>query len=233
LISPRISAKGENKSEFSSAQKPYIPIDKILKNLVCPNKNDRRGNLAKFDSFSKFYITNIAGMKPKTAGMNMRRKLPVRSDNNKLYRKLLPEPEFDLPYVNEREKNSFLSTKINLMPRFQYVLEKDSHRDNFTRSELREGMIKHNNIKLPKMEDEVHIDLLSAKNDHKKHQESTCTFKNDESENDSGADTENYQRKTNKSPIKKWLSQNRNFDIKINLIVNGNEKLNKTSTNNK
>ena len=138
MISPKISAQGEDKTEFSSAQKPYIPIDKILKNLVCPNKNDRRGNLAKFDSFGKFYITNISGIKPKTAGMNIRRKLPVR--------KLIPEPSFDLPYVNEREKNSFLSTKINLMPRFQYVLEKDSHRDNLIRSELREDKFKHNTV---------------------------------------------------------------------------------------
>jgi hypothetical protein len=134
--------------------------------------------------------------------------------------------------VNEREKNSFLSTKINLMPRFHNVMEKEYQRDSLNRSALNEVKFNQTKLILPKIEDEAQNESLCVKNDKIRHQESNCTYKADESDNDSGDDIENYQRECNDSPIKKWLSHNRNFDIKINLVVNGNEKINKASMHN-
>lgn len=232
MSSPKVSARTEQKLEFNSAQKPYIPVDQILQKLVCPNKNGINGNTAKYNSLSKYYKANMLKMKPNTATMNKRQKVSVRSGNNKLLHKRQIEQSFDLPYVNEREKNSFLSSKINLMPRFHNVMEREYQRDNLNRSVINEVKFNQTKLILPKIEDEVQNELLCVKNDKIRHQESNCTYKVDESDNDSGDDAENYQRESNDSPIKKWLSHNRNFDIKINLVVNGNEKINKASLHN-
>lgn len=135
---------------------------------------------------------------------------------------------YDLPYLTDKDKSGFDSHKIDLVPRYmpikdisnrtQYSSEEPTTKEVSDKTDL--------NVTLPKLQKEV---------EGKENTPCTPTKpvpapSEEESDNESfGSDTEYNEGvptngKENDSPIKKWLSHNRNFDIKINLVVSSGEK---------
>ena len=172
---------------------------------------------------SGYHSVNMIRMKPKTAGITKRSESGRKSKRLINVSKRHQGPvNFDLPYLNEKEKNSFLSTKINLMPRLN-----NFYSDKGQRGELSMSTVRKENLTMYQTPKVTKSKTFKTEEGNKMatvakmvtQQDSQCTYNYDsEEESESGG-----QNKTKESPIKKWLSHNRNFDIKIN-VVNGNEK---------
>ena len=110
------------------------------------------------------------------------------------------------------------------------LIKNPSHTDLNQDLQLNSSLIP--NAILPKLEDTSLEEQEIQKQESCPSQDSSCSNKLEEIENTEVIENvktiKNWRREQNESPIKKWLWHNRNFDIKINLIVNGSVKDNKT-----
>ena len=105
----------ESKRRLTTLQKPFVPVDKILQNLIGNLNSEFQECLGNFAQAS-----SLIKMKPNTASTTKRPKTNKqfwKRFQNFCKRQFVKENN-DLPYLNESEPNSFLSEKINLMPRF-------------------------------------------------------------------------------------------------------------------
>ena len=83
--------------------------------------------------------------------------------------------------------------------------------------------VNQNDVTLPKLSEEHEKDDSNNNGHHIVRNESYTSYGSDD---DSEHNYEGANCSSPKdSPIKKWLSHNRNFDIKINLVVGKDEKV--------
>jgi len=217
----------ESANNIPRDERPYVPIDQILKDLINGSNSEEKKKYGYSESLSTYYQnSDLVKLKPKTASTSNRSERKYSKRLSQFKTKKFDQSAMDLPYLNGDSQDSFLSTKINLMHRFTNLNEKGGRGSHRTIN-LESQRNKISSLNLPQIEDtveEIGVEVSVPKTMlHKK--ESDCTYQDDEEDQEEEMPSEGGSMEArNESPIKKWLSHNRNFDIKINLIVNKTEK---------
>lgn len=157
------SQYGRKQSEIIHKKKPYVPMDAVLQELIL-NTSHQNFKVANTSSTknqpnggAQHHGNTLTKFKPKTAsilrktenGKKVRRLLDIQQ------RKVEGNPLFDLPYLTEGDKNSFISHKIHLVPRMLTFSERSAKAGSEAASQPASNNLQPTHAGLPKLRSEV------------------------------------------------------------------------------